>query len=98
MLDFSVPQFESSVKGKVNFLLPVNVTIICSENKETASVNQRVMVRRSGSEGNKKLKVEVRSIKYRQSVPQNLGGNGPRSFHQAVQSADVTLVTGLRLI
>lgn len=57
MLDFSVPQFESSVKGKGNFLLPVNVIIICSENKETASVNQRVMVRKSGSEGNKKPKL-----------------------------------------
>lgn len=64
--------------------------------------------RRLGYEGNKKPKVEVRTNKYRQLVPQNLGRNGHRLFHQAAESAathnirslpaEVTLVTGLRLI
>lgn len=68
MLDFSVPQFTSSVKEKV----------------------------------------EVKTIKYRQLVPQHLGRNGHMLFHQAAESAathnsrsltaKVTLVTGLRLI
>lgn len=44
ILDFSAPRFISLVKGKGNFLLPVNVTNICSENKETASLNQHVMI------------------------------------------------------
>lgn len=48
-LDFSVPQFTSSVKKKGNFLLPVNVTTIHSKKKkkETASLNQRVMIQKT---------------------------------------------------
>lgn len=42
-MDFSVPQFTSPVKEKGNFLLPINVINLCSEDEETASLNQHMM-------------------------------------------------------
>lgn len=44
ILDFSVPQFTNPVKEKGNCLLPINVISICSEDEETVSLNQHVMI------------------------------------------------------